>query len=78
MRDQRSPTEEDHDTDRATLGLLLDRDNQRPWSVAEVERVIGSATTDSLNRLCWAGLIHRLGGFVWATRASLLGEQLGG
>jgi hypothetical protein len=71
MQDQRTltPAEEDGQTDSAILGLLIDSDVQRPWSRDEIDREIGGDTTDSLNRLYGAGLIHRLQGFVWVTRA---------
>lgn len=70
MHDQPNP-------DRAMLGVLLDRDAQRPWSEDEIEREIGSGATDCLNTLYAAGLIHRLGGFVWATRAALVADEIG-
>lgn len=66
----------ERDTDSAILALLVQTDEQRPWSTYEVEREIGGETTDALNRLYGAGLIHRLDGFVWATRAALHAEQL--
>jgi hypothetical protein len=42
------------------------------WSVAEVGREIGDVlgATDGVARLDAAGLIHRCGVFVWATRAA--------
>jgi hypothetical protein len=70
MHDQPNP-------DRAVLGILLDRDAQRPWSESEIEREIGSSTADCLNMLHGAGLIHRLCGFVWATRAALVSDEIG-
>ena len=65
--------------DSAILGLLLDPDSQRPWSVLEVAREIGdeAATADALARLTGVGLVHRLAeGFVWASRAALHAEAL--
>ena len=78
MRDERTrtPVEEDAGIDSVVLGLLLDRDAQRPWSRDEIDREIGQDTIDSLNRLYGAGLIHRLEGFIWATRAALKAEEL--
>jgi hypothetical protein len=78
MRVQNSSdtAEQDRDTDSAILALLVEPDEQRPWSTYEVEREIGKETIDSLNRLYGAGLIHRLDGFVWATRAALHAEEL--
>ncbi len=69
MHNQPSP-------DRALLGVLVDSAQQRPWSVDEIEREIGSGTTDCLDMLYAAGLIHRLDGFVWATRAALVSDEI--
>jgi hypothetical protein len=78
MHEQRTltPAEEDGQIDGAILGLLISPDSQRPWSVEEIIREIGDDTTDSLNRLYGAGLIHRLDGFVWATRAALMADEI--
>jgi hypothetical protein len=78
MRDERTRTlaEEDIDIDSPVLGLLIGRDAARPWSREELDREIGQDTTDSLNRLYGAGLIHRLDRFVWASRAALMAEDL--
>ena len=43
-------------SDRAILGLLIDEDCQRPWSVAEIEREIGHDAADGIARLHGAGL----------------------
>lgn len=63
-------------SDRAILGLLIDEDCQRLWSVAEIEQEIGEDATSGLARLHGAGLAHRLDGFVWATRAAVEADQL--
>jgi hypothetical protein len=39
---------------------------------------MGCDVRDSLARLYAAGLIHRLQGFVWATRAALAADAIGG
>jgi hypothetical protein len=36
----------------------------------------GLGETDSLKRLYGAGLIHRLQGFAWATRAALMTDEI--
>jgi hypothetical protein len=79
MPEERTPTtvEEDGQIDHAIILLLLDREDQRPWSEQELKREIGSDVTDSLTRLHAVGLIHRLEGFVWATRAALAAEAIG-
>lgn len=65
-------------TDAAILSLLLDADAQRPWAEEEVAREVGEplAVTDSLARLSAAGLVHRLEGFVFASRAALRAAEL--
>jgi hypothetical protein len=74
----RSVAEQEQTIDRAVLALLLDRDEQRPWSQREVELEIGDHldTVDSLARLRAAGLIHRCHEFVFASRAALTAERL--
>jgi hypothetical protein len=72
MHDQPSPAVEDDRTDFAVLMLLLEDGVPRPWAVEEVAREIGDsmAVDDTLSRLHGAGLVHRLDGFVFATRAA--------
>ena len=79
MHEQRSSLAvEEARRDHAVLGVLLGEDAQRPWTVDEVAREIGDelATTDSLARLRAAGLVHRLEGFVFATRPAVRAAQL--
>jgi hypothetical protein len=71
-----TPAEREGQTDAAILGLLINDGNHRPWSVDEIVREIGWDTTDSLNRLYGAGLIHRQEGFVWATRAAVMVDEI--
>lgn len=65
-------------TDGTIMAMLLADDAQRPWAQDEIAREVGDAvaTTDSLRRLDGCGLIHRLDGFVFATRAALASDQL--
>jgi hypothetical protein len=74
-----SPVEDEDRIDSAVLALLLD-DHARPWSDDEVAREVGDAiaVADSLARLYGAGLVHRLGGFAFATRTALRGARLSG
>jgi len=64
--------------ERAILALLLGADEQRPWSVGEVELEIGDRieTLDGLAALHRAGLIHCCGEFVFAARAAVRAERL--
>jgi hypothetical protein len=64
--------------EQAILALLLVADEQRPWSVGEVELEIGDRidTVDGLAALHRAGLIHRCGEFVFAARTAVRAERL--
>jgi hypothetical protein len=55
------------------LGPLIYEDSQRPWSVEEVEREIGS---DSLARLHGAELLNRVEDFVWPSRAAVTAQRM--
>jgi hypothetical protein len=78
MHDQPIPTaiERDAQTDSALLMVLLAETSHRPWSVDEIAREMGDDPSDSLRRLYGGGLIHRLDGFVWATRAAALADEI--
>ena len=78
MHDQPSPAEQDDRIDSAILAMLIHDDSPRPWTVDEVVRETGhrNDTTDSLARLYGAGLIHRCGEFVFATRPALRATRL--
>jgi len=57
----------------AILGLLLNFDAGSIWSIEEVARQLSSArleVIDGLASLQAAGLIHRVGDFVFAARAA--------
>jgi hypothetical protein len=58
--------------------LLNDRDVQRPWSIHEIELEIGDAidVEDAVARLHGAGLLHKVGDYVWITRAALHAEEM--
>ena len=60
------------------LSLLVDSEAQRPWSASEMEPEIGDRvrSADALAALYAVGLIHRLGEFVFATRAAVRAERL--
>ena len=74
--------------DEALLGLLID-DHPGLWSLAELTRSLTSSaqiadggdlpthdTEDAIERLYAAGLIHRIGGFVFATGAAHTAQRL--
>lgn len=71
MHDQPSPTLAEQDvSDRAILDELIYEPG--PWSVAGLQRQFSDAVAveDSINRLVGVGLIHRLEGFVFASRTA--------
>ncbi len=74
--DEPTVIERHNASDSAVIGLLMLEISHRPWSVDEVAREMGEDVTDSLNRLYGGGLIHRLDGFVWASRAATMAEDI--
>lgn len=72
-----TPRLAEKDTDRAVMTLLLD--SYRPLSIAEIkqEMVDPIAAVDGVARLVAVGLAHRLGDFVFASRAALHAEAMG-
>ena len=66
------PAEADERNQAAVLDLLVGSDGVL-WSDEEVARAIGDpvASADALGALHRAGLVHRLGGFVFATRPAV-------
>lgn len=73
-----SVTEQEKHIDGVILSFLLADDAQRPWSEDEVAREIEDpiAASDSLKRLARGGLVHRLNGFVFASRAAQVAEEI--
>lgn len=73
-----SEAEQQDHADAVILEALLDCDGQRPWSVDEVARLLNDPidASDGLGRLVRAGLVHRLDGFVFASRAALHADQI--
>lgn len=65
MCDNRTPdfSEEHASLDRAVLNLMLDIERQRPWSTAEIARMISTPghVPASVERLRSAGLVHCFG-----------------
>jgi hypothetical protein len=80
MQDEisRMPEEQDEMAQKGVLVLLLGSDSQRPWSVAELERERGEqlGTVDAIASLQAAGLVHRCGEFVFASRAAICMDRI--
>ena len=91
MRDQRTPGSEPDDPDhlkQALLGLLVD-DHPSLWSLAELDRSLCPSSQtepgcepdrvdveDAVEDLYAAGLLHRLGTYVFASRAAHAAQRL--
>jgi hypothetical protein len=67
----------DEDLDNLVLGLVLD-DQSWLWSIDEIGLELDDrlATSDAVTRLAAAGLLHRLGDFVFPTRAARRAGEL--
>lgn len=65
-------------TEAGIYGLLTTRNAQRPWSIRELELEVSRpiSVQDAIASLYGAGLIHRCGEFVWATRAALAADAM--
>ena len=77
-----APDDREDALDQAVLGLLID-DHPGLWSLSELDRLLTPSgqtpggtepsrhiTEDTIERLYAAGLIHRIGQFVFATHAA--------
>lgn len=78
--DERRESREPDQVEHAIYCLLTVRDEQRPWSIHEINLAIGDEldARDAVRNLQGEGLAHELGGFVWATRAALAADTMGG
>lgn len=74
---------------QAMLVLLLEKDGPTLWSLTELDRTLMSSSRskapaidtdieDAVEDLYAAGLVHRVGQFVFATRAAHIAERLAG
>jgi predicted transcriptional regulator len=67
-------SEEDHD--KCVLHLLLD---YSPWTVSEIVRELDGnrlAACDAITRLAGAGLVNRLGQFVFVARTARRADEI--
>jgi predicted transcriptional regulator len=83
MQEQRNETQEqdrfsEAQRERAVLELMLD--DCYPWTVDEIVSEISGEridAADALARLEGSGLVHRLGEFVFPTRAARRADAIG-
>jgi hypothetical protein len=77
--DAERPIDEERD-DRAVLRLMFCDGSCFAWSVDEIACAIGDPidVADALRRLEAAGLVHRLGDFVFPTLAARRADELSG
>jgi len=71
--------EQERQAEGAILGLLLNFESGSLWSVEEVVRQLSAScleVIDGLANLEAAGLVHRVGDFVFATRAASSFDRL--
>jgi hypothetical protein len=76
---------QDHESFDSALLALLTYDHDGLWSLSELARTMGSSinpadheTDDAIERLHADGLIHRVGDFVFASRAAHAAQRLAG
>jgi hypothetical protein len=82
-QDQRGAAERPGDEERddgAVLRLMLCDGSGFPWSIEEIARTIDDRVdaADALRRLEAAGLVHRLGDFVFPTLTARRADELSG
>jgi hypothetical protein len=78
MHNEPTPAAREQRADADVLGLLLYDHMPHPWSDDEVAREFGDPVeaADALSRLHRAGLVHRVGDFVFPTRAARTAARL--
>lgn len=74
------PTVDERQREETVLNLLFAEEHSYPWSMEELVRMIGDRieTVDAVCRLEAAGLLHRLGEFVFPTLAARRADELVG
>jgi hypothetical protein len=74
-----APPRDPERTQAVVTAQLLSGEHPWPWSVRELALELGDelAAADAVVALQAAGLIHRVGGFVWPTRAAARMHEIG-
>jgi hypothetical protein len=75
-RDEETPGERMDRREKTVLAMLLG--DPFPWTVEEIGRELGNQehAVDSVASLAGAGLVHRLDGFVFPTRAARRSDEI--
>jgi hypothetical protein len=75
-RDEETPGERMDRREKTVLAMLFQ--DPFPWTVEEIGRELDSQkhAVDSVASLAGAGLVHRLGEFVFPTRAARRSDEL--
>jgi hypothetical protein len=70
-------SETERHTDNVVLAVMF-REASWPWSIEELGRELGNqaSANDAVCRLAENGLVHRLGDFVFPTRAARRGAEI--
>jgi hypothetical protein len=77
IRDEDAPQRREECIDSVVLDFMLTGPSC-PWSLQELARELGNPADaeDAVARLAGAGLVHRLGEFVFPTRAARRAEEV--
>jgi hypothetical protein len=72
------PREAERHTDNTILGLMFNDASSWPWSIEEIARELDNSAKarDAVSRLTADGLLHRIGDFVFPTRAARRGAEI--
>ncbi len=75
--DQRDRCQRERHTDNLVLSVMF-REQSWPWSIEEIgcELANPAEARDAVCRLAENGLVHRLGDFVFPTRAARRGAEI--
>ena len=75
-REEETPGERIDRREKLVLAMMLE--DPFPWTVEEIGRALNNHgyASDSVAKLAGAGLVHRLDGFVFPTRAARRADEI--
>jgi hypothetical protein len=75
-REEETPGERIDRREKMVLAMMLE--DPFPWTVEEIGRALNNQgyASDSVDKLAGAGLVHRLDGFVFPTRAARRADEI--